>query len=120
MSEHDMRHQRRIAAIFAIILAALPENAALAADATIPHAEYKLSPPAYYEPEVLVPYERPALYGYPPPPPPAYYRIGPPAVVVSPRPFYPRRYYGQWYRRPLYGAYGGPLVRGPLGYGRRF
>jgi hypothetical protein len=59
MSEHDMRHQRKIAAIFTIILAALPENAALAADATIPHAEYKLSPPAYYEPEVLVPYERP-------------------------------------------------------------
>jgi hypothetical protein len=81
-----MRHQTKAAAIFAIILAALSVNAALAADVTIPHAEYNVSPPAYYEPEVLVPYERLALYGYPPPPPPAYYRIRPPTVVVGPVP----------------------------------
>ena len=108
------------AAIVAIILAAMAGDAARAADVRIPQAQYNANPPVYYEPEVLVPSERPLLYGYPPPPPPVYYRVGPAPVVVVPGPFYPRRYSGQWYRRPLYGAYGGPIARGPLGFGRRF
>ena len=49
-------------------------DAALAADVAIPQAEYNVNPPVYYEPEVLVPYERPLLYGYPPPPPSPLYR----------------------------------------------
>jgi len=109
----------KTASIFAMFLAGLSANAALGADVPLPGAAYNVSPPAYYEPEVLVPYEQPLLYGYPPPPPPVY-RVGPPAVVVWPGSVYPRRYYGQWSRRPLYGAYGGPVVRGGLGYGRRF
>ena len=120
-SEHGMRPQKRkAAAIVAIILGALTGDAARAADVPLPQAEYNVNPPAYYEPEVLVPYERPVLYGYPPPPPPVYYRVGPPPVVVVPGPFYPRRYYGAWYRHPPYGAYGGPVARGPLSNGRRF
>ena len=117
-----MRHLRKEAvAIVTIILAAVAGDAALAADVAIPQAEYNVNPPAYYEPEVLVPYERPLLYGYPPPPPAAFYRIGPPPVVVVPGPVYPRRYYGQWYGRPPYRAYyGGPVARGPYGHGRRF
>ena len=79
-----MRYPKRESvAIVAIILAAMAGDAARAADVRIPQAQYNANPPFYYEPEVLVPYERPLLYGYPPPPPPVYYRIGPAPVVCS-------------------------------------
>ena len=52
-----MRHLRKEAvAIVTIILAAVAGDAALAADVAIPQAEYNVNPPAYYEPEVLVPF----------------------------------------------------------------